>query len=133
MPPGLLFVLFKWTLPPVIRQICTSLGSMSTPLALISIGAALTPKALREDFRRAGAASLIKVGAAPLAGYLIARWLGLSPVELRVAMIYLACPTATASYVMAQQLGSDDQLAGNIIVVSTLLAIPALAISLVVT
>jgi hypothetical protein len=35
-----------------------------------------------------------------VAGYLVARWLGLSPVELRVALIYLACPTA-ATY--AQQ------------------------------
>jgi predicted permease len=129
---GLCFVLFKWQLPPMLRQICTSLGAMSTPLALISIGAALTPKALRDDLLRAGAASLIKVAVAPLAGYLIARGIGLSPVELRVAMIYLACPTATASYVMAQQLGSDDKLAGNIIVVSTLLSIPALAVSLVV-
>ena len=68
-----------------------------------------------------------------MVGYLVARWLGLSPIETRVALIYLACPTAAASYVMAQQLGSDDKLASSIIVVSTILAFPVLALSLWVT
>jgi predicted permease len=44
-----------------------------------------------------------------------------------MALILLACPTAAASYVMAQQLGSDDGLAANIIMVSTVFAVPALA------
>jgi predicted permease len=130
---GLLFIIFDWKLPPVIRQTCVTLGQMSTGLALLSIGASLTFVSLRPRIVPAGASSLIKVAAGPMVGYLVARWLGLSPVELRVALIYLACPTAAASYVMAQQLGSDDKLAGSIIIVSTLLAVPALAISLLVT
>jgi len=130
---GLFFVVFGWKLPPVVRQTCATLGQMSTPLALLGTGAALTFASLRHRIVPASASSLIKVAAGPLIGYLVARWMGLSPAELRVAMIYLACPTATASYVMAQQLSADDRLAGSIIVVSTLLAVPALAISLWVT
>ena len=130
---GLIFVAFGWKLPAVVRQTCVTLGQMSTALALLGTGAALTLASLRYRLGPAGASSLIKVAAAPLIGYFVARWIGLSPAELRVAMIYLACPTAAASYVMAQQLGADDQLAGSIIVVSTLLAVPALAIALSVT
>jgi malate permease and related proteins len=127
---GLLFAIFGWKLPPVVRQTCATLGQMSTPLALLGIGASLTFASLRHRLVPASAASLIKVAAGPIIGYLVARWLGLSSEELRVAMIYLACPTASASYVMAQQLGADDMLAGSIIVVSTFFAVPALAISL---
>ena len=130
---GLLFVVFDWKLPPVIRQTCATLGQMGTPLALLSIGASLTFASLRYRIVPTSAASLIKVAAGPVVGYLVARWLGLSPMETRVALIFLACPTAAASYVMAQQLGSDDKLAGSIIVVSTILAFPVLALSLWVT
>jgi malate permease and related proteins len=130
---GLLFVVCGWKLPPVVRQTCATLGQMATALALLGIGAALTFASLRHRIVPASASSLIKVAAGPLIGYFVARWIGLSPAELRVAMIYLACPTASASYVMAQQLGADEKLAGSIIVVSTLLAVPALAISLLVT
>ena len=130
---GLIFVAFGWKLPPVVRQTFATLGQMGTPLALLSIGATLTFASLRYQLVPTSAASFIKVAVGPVIGYLVARWLGLSLMELRVALIFLACPTAAASYVMAQQLGSDDKLAGSIIVVSTILSFPALALSLWVT
>jgi predicted permease len=68
------------------------------------------------------------VVAAPMAGLALATWLGLSQPELRMSLIFLACPTAAASYVMAQQMGADDGLAANIIVLSTVLSLPALAV-----
>lgn len=127
---GLIFVLFRWKLPPVVRQTCVALGQMSTPLALLGVGATLTLVSLRDKLIPAAAATLIKVVAAPVAGYLVGLRMGLTPAELRVALILLATPTATASYVMAEQLGSDEKLAGAIIVLSTLLCMPALAASL---
>jgi malate permease and related proteins len=127
---GLLFVAFGWKRPPVVRQTCATLGQLGTPLALLSIGASLTFASLRYQLVPTSAASLIKVAVGPIVGFLIARWLGLSPLETRVALIFLACPAAAASYVMAQQLGSDDKLASSIIVVSTILAFPVLALSL---
>jgi predicted permease len=130
---GLLFLVFDWKLPPVVRQTCATLGQMGTPLALLSIGASLTFASLRYRLVPTSVASLLKVAVGPMIGYLVARWLGLSPMELRVALIFLACPTAAASYVMAQQLGSDDRLAGSIIVISTILSFPALALSLAIT
>ncbi len=129
---GLLFVLLKWKLPPMIRQTCVALGQMSTPLALLGIGATLTAVSLRDKLIPASAASLIKVVAAPVAGYLVGSWMGVAPTELRIALIFLATPTAAASYVMAEQLGSDEKLAGAIIVLSAILCVPALAASLMI-
>jgi predicted permease len=50
--------------------------------------------------------------------------------EMKILLIYLACPTATASYVLADMFGSDAPLAGRIIVISTLLS--AISLSIVV-
>lgn len=129
---GLLFAVNRWELPVIVQRTCATLGQMTTPLALLGVGATLSLEALRGRWGHAAGAALIKVGVAPLVGYVVATALGLTPVELRVALIYLATPTAAASFVMAGQLGSDEQLASAIIVLSTILSLPALAVSLMV-
>ena len=130
---GLIVLGFGWKLPQPIRQTCETLGDMTTPLALLGIGAALTFKTLRSYWIRSTLSAGIKVVAAPLIGLLLARWLALSTAELRMALIFLACPSATVTYIMAQQMGSDDGLAANIVVLSTLLALPSLAVVLTLT
>lgn len=130
---GLIVSFVGWPLPPVLRQTLKMLGDMTTPLALICIGAGLTVGAARANLARAGLAALVKVGIAPLAGYVVGTQLGLSATELRVALIFLACPTASTSYVMAQLMGADEGLAASIIVISTLLTFPALSLVLLAT
>ncbi len=130
---GLIVLGLGWKLPQPIRQTCETLGDMTTPLALLGIGAALTFKTLRSFLGRATLSAGIKVIAAPLIGLLLARWLALSPAEVRIALIFLACPSATVTYIMAQQMGADDGLAANIVVLSTLLALPSLAMVLTMT
>lgn len=130
---GLAVVAVGWRLPAPLRAVCKTIGDMNTPLALLGIGAALSFSGLRAHWRNAGIATLIKLVASPLSGLAFAALLGLSASELRIALIFLVCPTAAASYVMAQQLGADEQLAANIIVVSTVLSILALAVVLMLT
>ncbi|MGQ9489835.1 MAG: AEC family transporter [Anaerolineae bacterium] len=130
---GLIVLAFGWQLPAPVRRTCETVGAMTTPLALMGIGSALTFRHLRDRWQDAGLVTLLKLVASPLVGFWAAMWLGLSAAELRMALIYLASPTATASYVMAQQLGSDDALAADIVVLSTALALPALSVVLVLT
>lgn len=130
---GLMVLALGWQLPTPIRRTCETIGDMTTPLALMGIGSALTFRHLRDRWQDAGLVALLKLAASPLIGLLAAAQLGLSPAELRMALIFLATPTATASYVMAQQLGSDDALAADIVVLTTALSLPALAVVLVLT
>lgn len=125
---GLAVMALGWTLPLPLRETLAIIGAMTTPLALLGIGAALSFSTLRAYARNATVAALIKTVAAPMLGLAIAAWLGLSPIETRMALIFLACPTAAASYVMAQQLGADDGLTANIIALTTLTTIPALIV-----
>jgi len=118
------------SLPLAIGRSLNALGQMSLPVALMAIGASLTgKKVVCENFKPAVAASLIKVVVAPLAGYAIARAIGLDSGEMLVAMVLLACPTAVASYVMTQEIGGNAPLSARIVVISTILSAASLALA----
>ncbi|MEZ4770492.1 MAG: AEC family transporter [Caldilineales bacterium] len=116
-------------LPEFLASTLSLMGELALPGALLAMGAGLRLRALR---RRAGGGCRVadQVAAAPLAGYLVARMIGLAGPPLLIAMLLLAMPTAVASYVMAQNMGADDTLASSIVMVSTLLAIPVLSVIL---
>ncbi|MCF7855212.1 MAG: AEC family transporter [Candidatus Pacebacteria bacterium] len=128
---GIGYSVTGWVLPVPLGRACATLGNMALPAALLGMGVTLTFSSLHGKLSPALAAALIKVGVAPVAGYLLASVLRLPLGQAQIAVLYLGCPTAVTSYVMAQQLGADDELARNIVVVSTLLAIPVLSVILV--
>ena len=117
-------------LPLWLGNTCRTVGQMSLPLALLGIGASLVTTRLRSQVTPSVLAALLKVAGAPMAGVLVANWLGLSAPERTLALLYLACPTAAAAYIMAQQLGGDEQLTSGTIVLSTMLSAGALAVIL---
>ncbi len=127
---GLVLALTGIGLPLTAERTLRPLGQMALPLALLSIGASFTRGGLRRHVPPALGASMLKVAAAPLLGWGFARWFGLAPLEMHMALIFLACPTAVTSYVMAEQMGADAELAGGQVVLSTLLSMATLAIIL---
>lgn len=128
---GLAYAYLGPPLPLAVDRSLSAIGQMALPLALLGIGASLRVNAIQEGGFVALAAALLKLVASPLAGYLVARWLGLSGTEMLMALLYLTMPTAALSYVMADQLGADSQLASSAVVISTLLALPAISVVLV--
>ena len=127
---GVVYSVLLPQLPSVVVRTCTAVGQVSLPLALLSIGATLVERRVAGRRASAFAAAIIKIAAAPLIGLLAANLIGLGAGETRIALIFLACPTAVVSYVMAEQLGGDEQLAASIVVLTTLLSV--LSLSLVV-
>jgi len=122
-----------WKLPPIIFRSCSLIGQIALPMALISMGASLSPRALRGNLLSSISASMIKVFIAPLSGLALAVYFDFSPQAIRLVLIYMATPTAVAGYVMAEQLEVDHVLTGNIILISTLMAMPVLTCILTVT
>ena len=118
------------TLPLMFTSTFAALGQSALPLALLCNGASLTFEKAPAVASPTLIASLIKVFALPAIGFLLGRLWGVSGTEMEILLIYLACPTASASYILADMFGSDAQLAGRIIVVSTLLS--AISLSLIV-
>jgi len=130
---GLLVSLSGWTLPPMVGRTCKTIGQMALPLALLGIGATLAFRHIRGSVGPAIAATAIKLLCAPLLGFAAATLLGASPIETRIALLFLACPTAIVAFVMAEQLGGDEQLTSGAIVLSTVCSIASMAAVLLLT
>jgi len=119
---GLAVAGMGWQLPLAAARTLEPLGNMALPLALINIGSTLNLRLVTGSLTPIMTASLIKVALGPLAGYGLARLAGLGGDELRVALIMLACPTASSSFVMAAYMGRDTLLTAGAVVMSTLLS-----------
>jgi len=104
---------------------------VALPLALISIGGALTLRGIKSHFRLALIASVFKLLVLPVTGYLFLKAFGVPQPIFRVGLIYFALPTSTALYVLSAQLNSDTELASAAIALSTLLSFFSLSIALI--
>jgi predicted permease len=127
---GFLYGLSNLPLPGPLLHTLESVGQMALPLALIGIGGTLGQTSVRGSITNAFLASVIKLLIAPLAGYFVARVLGLSGEETKIALVFLACPAAAVSFILVNQIGGDDALAASSVVLSTLFSTISLAVVL---
>jgi len=108
---------------PVFLDNTLRLSAMVTlPLALLSIGGALTLKNLKTHMAKAFLGSSVKLLALPLIGYFFLRTFDAAPTSFQVGMIFFSLPTSPAIMVLSSQLGSDTEFASAAIVMSTLLS-----------
>jgi predicted permease len=119
---GLALNLTGLRLPLFLLRPLDALGGAALPIVLISIGSSLTFEPLHGAASPTLIASLLKVAVAPLLGFLLAGFFGLSATERMIAVFYLGAPTAGMAYVMAEVMGNDATLAGRIVALSTLLS-----------
>lgn len=126
-----------WRLDIAIPEAATTtldlVGRTAAPLALMALGGALVSYPVGRKIDTAGLAALLKCAALPAAAWLIASWVDLSDEDRRTVLVFAACPTAVASYVLATQLKGNPALAAAVIVVSTLLSGAGLAVVLAVS
>lgn len=107
------------------------IAAVALPLALLGVGGSLADTRLSGRIAPSVWSASIKLVVAPAAGWATGHAIGMEPRALQVAVLFLACPTAVASYVLAEQLGGDAELTGGTVVVSTILSAAALAAALV--
>lgn len=107
-------------------------AQMTLPLALICIGGTLSLSVLRESSRIALSSSLMKLVWLPALATIGAWLFGFRGAELGILFLYFACPTASASFVMARATNANHQLAATIIVLTTLMAVISINFGLLV-
>ena len=127
---GSVLLFSRLPVPAFLDRTISSLGSTATAMALIALGASLTRDRLRSAMRNAHVAAFLKLVVCPLVGWAFARLLGLTPEGRFVVLVYLACPSAVASFVMAQAMKGDAVLAGGAVALTTVYSILSLAIVL---
>ena len=127
---GVLVLASGAEVPDGIFKAAETLGGAALPCALLALGAGLTPERMRARFRPALAATALKLIVMPAFGYALARAAGFGGDMLLITLLYLSSPCAVTSYVMADQMGADKDLAGSAIALSTLLCLPVMALIL---
>lgn len=130
---SVLGIIYNFTfdsLNPIALRTLSAVAQMALPLALFSIGATLFDERIAGNILPTTIGSVIKTFLSPAAGLMLAAFLGIGGIELRIALILLACPTAVASHVMAEQIIGKQPLSASIVLLSTLFSIVAFAVVL---
>lgn len=125
---GVLFQFLPWPLPTAVVRTCTIVGASAFPVALLGIGSQLISIPSANGWTATIAPTVVKCVACPLIGLGVGTMLGLSEAALQVTVILCAMPTAVSSYVLADQMDGDADLAAGTVVVSTLFSLPTLAV-----
>jgi predicted permease len=107
------------------------LSNIALPLALIGIGASINLMELLTASRLSFIASANKIILFPIISVIIASLLGLEGEDVLILFILMGTPTAVASFVMAEAMGSNSKMAGNIIAISTLGSIITISIGII--
>lgn len=116
--------------PTGIERTLRSLGSIAGPGALMALGSSLTMERVRGSLKAAHISTVFKLIASPLLGLLLFKLANLDADATFIGMVYLACPTAVASFVMTQAMRGDSALAGSAVAISTAYSVVALGIVL---
>ena len=119
---GLLFSLVEVDMPGVVNDTISSIAKMTTPLALICIGASFKGTTAIKMLGPTVTATLIKLVIQPIVFLPIAARLGFGVPEMAAVLVMLGAPTAPACYIMAKNTGHDGTLTASIVALTTLLS-----------
>lgn len=122
------FSYYRIEINPAILKTGNYLAATALPLALVGIGATLNLRNLVTASGKAYLASSLKIVISPLLGTSAAALMGYSGETLGIIFILFGSPTAIVSFIMAHAMGSNEKLAGNIIVITTLGSIVTITI-----
>jgi len=124
------FSYFKIPTPRFMMKTIDMLAQLTLPLALLGIGGSLNFDSIKKDSRIALVATLIKIILIPASLTFMAIRLGYTGEDLGVMFMLFATPTAIVSFIMADAMGCNSELAGNIIVMTTLGSIVTLSLGI---
>lgn len=113
---GLLFLLLPINLPTVIDNSIEQLASIATPIALISLGASFSFSNLSIYKKQICIGVIGKLVVIPLILLPISILLGFRGMDLICLLIMFGAPPAASTFTVAEQMGGDATLAGQLVV-----------------
>lgn len=116
---GLAASCFQIELPFMLNKAVQNLGTMASPLALVSIGASFEGRSAIAKIKPTAAASALKLILLAAVFLPLAVWLGFRDQKLIAIIIMLASPCTPTAYIMAKNMDGDWTLASSIIVATT--------------
>jgi len=119
---GTLWGFAETPLPTFLDVPLAMLGQGAVPFSLVALGMGLAAYRIREGLSQSVAICTIKLGVQPLVVWLLARALGLPPLETQVVTLLASLAMGINVYMMAQQFRSLQGPVAAGMVLSTLLS-----------
>ncbi len=110
-------------LPDFLNTTLSDMAKVATPLALFTLGGAITLQSAFSHKKQLILGVLGKLVFAPIIFLTLAILIGIRGVGLACVLISFGAPTAVSSYPMAQQMGGDGELAAEIVAITSVCSI----------
>ena len=119
---------FGLPIPDVARRTLELLGAAAPPAALFCLGGGLLGLGAAGLWRETAVVSVIKLLILPALTFVLAKLLGLSPVETAVAVTIGALPTGANAFILARRYQTGADRSGAAVVVTTALSVLTLSL-----
>ncbi|MCB7079414.1 MAG: AEC family transporter [Dorea sp.] len=129
---GIIFSLLGIRLPTAVDTTVQDLAKLSTPIAFMILGGDLDFSKVRGNLKVASVVLTIKLVILPLIMIPLIVMMGYRDADLLSGLLAYQTPVAVSSYIMAQQAGADGQLAGQLVVFSSVLSIFTLFVTILI-
>ena len=129
---GIIFSLLGIRLPTAVDTTVQDLAKLSTPIAFMILGGDLDFSKVRGNLKVASVVLTIKLVILPLIMIPMIVMMGYRDADLLSGLLAYQTPVAVSSYIMAQQAGADRQLAGQLVVFSSVLSIFTLFVTILI-
>ncbi len=116
---GLLFFAVNLNLPSVVEKAVSDISKIASPLAIIVLGASFTFSSLAGCVKELITVVSTRLIIVPAIAIFFAVLLGFTGEALACVLIAFGAPVAVSSFSMAQQMGGDENLAAQVVVVSS--------------
>ena len=120
---GLPFMIWKIPIVTAASKTLHYLSGLTTPLALLSLGANFKAESLRGRAGYAVLGAFNRTLLIPAIAVTGAALFGLRGPALGVVLICFGAPTAVSSYIMAKKMDNDHELAAQILLLSTMVCV----------
>lgn len=120
---GLLFLAMGIKLPVAIEKTIGDLSKVTTPLALVILGASFTFSSVRGNLKNLCIGVLGKLVIAPIIFLPLAIWFDLKGASLAILLAIFGSPPAVSSFSMAKQMDGDADLAGQLVVFGSMFSV----------
>jgi len=120
---GLLAFLFKIQLPSLLEKTVVDISKIATPLSIIILGGSFTFSSIKGYLKEIVVTVLTKLLIVPTIMLSVAVALGIRGEALACVLIVAGAPIAVSSFSTAKEMGGDEELAAQVIVLSSVLCI----------
>ena len=129
---GIIFSLLGIRLPTAVDTTVQDLAKLSTPIAFMILGGDLDFSKVKGNLKVASVVLTIKLVILPFIMIPMIVMMGYRDADLLSGLLAYQTPVAVSSYIMAQQAGADGQLAGQLVVFSSVLSIFTLFVTILI-